>query len=50
MSVPCNHIADYYQRVWEAHKCIAWNLLRLGYREWSNGCPGPCNNLFGEDP
>lgn len=47
MIVPCQHIADYYRRRWEAHKCIAWNLLRHGYQQWAEGRPGNQNNLFG---
>lgn len=37
IAVPCQHIADYYQHRWEAHKCIGFNLLRHGYRQWSEG-------------
>ncbi len=37
--VPCQHIADYYTSRWEAHKCIAWNLLRRGYTQWAEGRP-----------
>lgn len=49
-SVPCSHIAEYYQRRWEAHKCIAFNLLRHGYRQWSEGrvLDPAVNNLFAE--
>lgn len=45
---PVNHIAEYYQRKWEQHKCIAWNLLRRGYKEWANGTvkDRTVNNLF----
>lgn len=49
VKVPCQHIADYYQAKWEAHHCIAWNLLRRGYWQWSNGQPEKLNNLYGED-
>lgn len=47
MTVPCQHIADFYQSRWEVHKCIAWNLLRRGYAQWAAGCPEAQNNLFG---
>jgi hypothetical protein len=47
-SVPCQHIADYYQCRWEHHKCIAYNLLRQGYNRWAKGGSiGSANNLFG---
>lgn len=46
--VPCQHIADYYERRWQDHKCIGWNLLRRGYRQWSAGLVEPFNNLYGE--
>lgn len=47
--VPCQHIADYYQRRWEAHKCIAFNLLRIGYKQWASGTVAcNSNNLFGD--
>lgn len=36
-NVPCNHIADYYQHLWENQKCIAYNILRQGYKAWSEG-------------
>lgn len=47
-AIPCQHIADYYQRTWEHHKCIAWNLLRRGYSEWAAGRvkDTTVNNLF----
>lgn len=45
---PCQHIADYYQYRWENHHCIAFNLLRRGYKQWSNGLVETLNNLFGE--
>jgi hypothetical protein len=47
-AVPCQHIADYYQLSWENHKCIAYNLLRRGYAEWSKGSvkDPAVNNLF----
>jgi hypothetical protein len=49
ISVPCQHIADYYQRRWENHKCIAFNLLRHGYRQWAEGRVNSDfpNNLYG---
>lgn len=43
---PCMHIAEYYQRRWEQHKCIAFNLLRQGYRQWAEGRPNNANNLY----
>lgn len=51
VSVPCQHIADYYQQAWEGHKCIAYNLLRQGYRAWADpGRPiSEHNNLFSLD-
>jgi hypothetical protein len=48
--VPCAHIADYYERRWQAHHCIAFNLLRFGYRQWAEGRARYSergNNLFG---
>lgn len=47
--VPCAHIAAYYQRRWEGHPCIAFNLLRHGYAEWARGgVKHPdMNNLYG---
>lgn len=47
-AVPCQHIADFYQRAWERHKCIAWNLLRVGYKQWANGrvIDRSVNNLY----
>lgn len=46
--VPCQHIADYYQYKWEQHRCIAWNLLRRGYKQWASGLiERGVNNLFG---
>ena len=44
--VPVAHIADYYDRRWESHKCLAWQLLRRGYRQLSAGRIEGCNNLF----
>lgn len=44
--VPCAHIADYYQRLWEGHKCLAWQLLRRGYRQAATGVVEECNNLW----
>lgn len=48
--VPCEHIADYYTHRWQNHKCIAFNLLRRGYGQWSRGHVEAFNNLFGEAP
>lgn len=48
MAVPCQHIADYYHKLWTERKCIAWNLLRIGYGQWALGCPEHLNNLYGE--
>lgn len=45
-AVPCQHIADYYHKLWEGHKCIAWNFLRIGYRQWAEGKPSSVNNLY----
>lgn len=36
-AVPCAHIAAWYQIAWERHRCIGNNLLRHGYRRWSEG-------------
>lgn len=44
--VPVAHIADFYDRQWQAHKCLAWQLLRRGYRQLSNGRIEQANNLF----
>ena len=45
----CAHIADYYRARWEAHACIAFNLLARGYRQWANGViETGTNNLYGE--
>ena len=47
-AVACAHIADYYQIKWENHHCIAWNLLRHGYRQWAEGrANNQTNNLYG---
>lgn len=46
--VPCQHIADYYQHLWQRRRCIGWNLLRQGYRQWAEGQVFEWNNLFGE--
>lgn len=47
--VPCQHIADYYRSRWEAHKCLAWNLLRIGYSQHAQGrASDPANNLYEE--
>lgn len=49
VAVPCLHIAEFYQRQWEGHKCIAYNLLRHGYRQWAEGrATDPANNLYGD--
>jgi hypothetical protein len=47
-AVPCQHIADYYEWRWKRHKCIAWNLLRIGYRQWAAGLvmTRHLNNLY----
>ncbi len=34
--VPCQHIADYYPNKWLNHPCIAYNLLRQGYKAWAD--------------
>jgi len=34
---PCQHIADFYQVMWEKQPCIGYNMLRHGYRAWANG-------------
>ncbi|QIG68740.1 hypothetical protein EVB68_003 [Rhizobium phage RHph_Y2_6] len=47
--VPCHHIYAYYQYRWEQHHCIAWNLLRRGYYQWSHGLIECYNNLFDRD-
>lgn len=46
--IPCLHIAAYYQLLWEQRKCIAYNLLRIGYREWATGTvkDPTLNNLY----
>lgn len=46
--VPCQHVADYYQRRWEAQPCIAFNMLRHGYRQWAEArvVDAKVNNLF----
>lgn len=48
--VPVAHIADFYDRQWEANKCLAWQLLRRGYRQLSVGRIESCNNLFEVTP
>ena len=46
-AAPCQHIADYYDVQWWSRKCIAFNLLRHGYRAWSAGrVTNAANNLF----
>lgn len=35
--VPCQHIADYYQFQWLQKPSLGHNLLRHGYRQWSEG-------------
>jgi len=43
----CAHIADYYDTLWKSHMCIAWNLLRRGYKQWSKGfVEAGFNNLY----
>ena len=44
--VPVAHIADFYDQQWADHKCLAWQLLRRGYRQLSVGRIEQCNNLF----
>lgn len=46
--VPCQHIADYYQRKWEEQHCIGFNLLRHGYAACAAGRDtlGEANNLY----
>lgn len=45
--VPCAHIADFYQQMWEGHKCLAWQLLRKGYRQAAKGLvEAEVNNLW----
>lgn len=48
VEVPCLHIADYYQSRWEEHHCIAYNVLRHGYRQCAEGrhYNKPDNNLY----
>ena len=46
MSIPCAHIADFYQHKWEAHHCIAFNMLRHGYRQCAEGRQDSHNNLY----
>lgn len=41
-----SHIYDYYNFLWRNHKCIAWNLLRIGYRQSCTDTVGIYNNLF----
>lgn len=46
--VPCAHIADYYDRQQRKMRCIGFNLLRKGYRQWAvGGGIDPHNNLYG---
>ncbi len=50
-AIPCAHIAAWYQIKWERNKCIAFNLLRQGYRKWAEGSVKLCdiagwNNLY----
>lgn len=43
----CAHIAEYYQQRWLGHKCIAFNMLRRGYKQWAAGrIEITGNNLF----
>ena len=37
MAVPCAHIADHYDRLWQERPSIGSNLLRHGYRQWAEG-------------
>ncbi len=44
----CAHIADFYEREWQTRPCLAWQLLRRGYRQWADGrIERGTNNLFG---
>lgn len=45
--VPCLHLYHYYNWKWEHRPCIAYNLLRRGYRQWAEGRPEELNNLYG---
>ena len=48
--IPCAHIADYYNLLWERHKCIAWAFLRCGYAQCARGgWIDPANNLYSSD-
>ncbi|WP_234053707.1 MULTISPECIES: hypothetical protein [unclassified Xanthobacter] len=38
-TVPCAHIADWYDASWQANPSIGANLLRHGYRQWAEGRP-----------
>lgn len=45
--VPCAHIAAFYHRQWEGHKCLAFQLLRRGYHQAAKGLVEvDCNNLW----
>lgn len=45
--IPCLHLYDYYNWLWEQNHCIAWNLLRRGYFQCAVGMIRlPENNLY----
>lgn len=45
--IACDHIALFYQLEWEGHKCLAFQLLRKGYKQCSNGLiEQEFNNIF----
>jgi hypothetical protein len=46
MPIPCAHIAAYYDWKWRQHHCIAYNFLRFGYLQCSEGRPDAFNNLY----
>lgn len=46
-TVPCQHIADYYDAEWNKQKNLGNSLLRRGYYQWAMGfIDFPVNNLF----
>lgn len=49
-SVPCQHIAGYYQDKWSKNPQLGSNFLRHGYRVWAAGLvrkTDDFNNLYG---
>ena len=47
VTVPCSHIADYYDMLYSSKQCLAYNILRHGYRQWAKGtATHPVNNLY----